>query len=117
MVMGSRALLLTIIVVGTGGGCAYRQPQPAAAAALAPAGPPPADPGAVQSAAQERINRVMSIANRVEVVVDPAGVANLSGFVSSELERDQAIRLARETPGVTGVVEDLRVMPIFRTIF
>lgn len=40
-----------------------------------------------------------------------AGVVTLGGTVSSIAEHDQAVRLARETTGVTRVVDRLQVVP------
>jgi osmotically-inducible protein OsmY len=40
-----------------------------------------------------------------------AGVVTLAGTVTSIAERDQALRLARDTTGVTRVVDRLQVVP------
>lgn len=118
-----RAIAIAAVVLCVA--CAATANHPTASPAPAPAAAqeapsaqatqqPPDQPAAVQAAAQGRIDRIMSIANRIQVEVDARGLATLTGFVDSEDEREQAKRLARDTPGVTGVVEDLRVTPIYR---
>jgi hypothetical protein len=95
------------------GACA-RAPGPAPATAATPpiaAMQPPANPVAVQEDINRQIKQFMTVLNNIDVEVDAYGVVRLSGFVTSDEERDQAIRLAKRTPGVTAVREDLRVMP------
>ena len=47
-------------------------------------------------------------ARRVDVTTD-AGVVTLSGTVSSREEHDRAVRLAKETAGVTSVTDHLQI--------
>lgn len=74
---------------------------------------PPADPAAVQAEVEKRLRKTLSVANRIEVTVDKNGVALLTGFVSSDEELAEAVRVASFTEGVTAVAQDMRVAPIF----
>ena len=74
---------------------------------------PPADPEAVQAAVEKRLRKSMAVTNRIDVKVDKNGVALLTGFVGSNEEIEQAVRVASATEGVTAVAQDLRVAPLF----
>ena len=62
-----------------------------------------------------KIKAKMALDDRVkaaEIDVDTArSVVTLSGRVASESERARAVQLARDTDGVTSVVDNLRVAP------
>ena len=52
------------------------------------------------------------VVNARAINVDTTGsVVTLTGSVESNLERERAVRLARETAGVTNVVDKLQVKP------
>jgi osmotically-inducible protein OsmY len=109
-------LKLILVVFLAAAGCATSSPSVPATNTLIPVPTgettPPSDPEAVQTEIARRIRSAMAAANSVDVQVDRRGVAVLSGFVNGEFERDQAVRIARETAGVTAVAHDLRVMPM-----
>ena len=72
-----------------------------------------AQQAAARAALTAKIKAKMALDDRVKAAridVDAAGsVVTLSGQVGSEEERAQAVRLARETDGVTSVVDRLTV--------
>jgi osmotically-inducible protein OsmY len=72
-----------------------------------------AQQAAARAALTAKIKAKMALDDRVKAAridVDAAGsVVTLSGQVGSEEERAQAVRLARETDGVTSVVDHLTV--------
>jgi osmotically-inducible protein OsmY len=51
----------------------------------------------------------MVSAMRVKVETDDKGVVTLSGTAKSKAEADQAVKLARNTKGVTSVKNDISV--------
>jgi hypothetical protein len=109
-VIRGRTLFIFAIVASA----CTRRPAPApatAATASVSATQAPPSPAALQAEINKQIDRFMTVLNNIDVEVDAYGVVRLSGFVTSHEERDQAIRLATRTPGVTAVLEDLRVMP------
>jgi hypothetical protein len=70
---------------------------------------------AADGALTAKIKAKMALDDRVKAAkidVDTAGaVVTLSGRVASESERTRAVQLARETDGVTSVVDSLTVAP------
>jgi hyperosmotically inducible protein len=67
-----------------------------------------------ESALTAKINSKMALDDQVNaraINVDTSGsVVTLTGVVSSPSQRDRAVRLARETDGITRVIDRLRVV-------
>jgi osmotically-inducible protein OsmY len=74
---------------------------------------PMTDPTAIQSQIQNKLDRVLSPDDQIEVKVDANGVVALLGDVESGGEEKVAVDAAKSTPGVTQVKDDLRVMPFY----
>jgi hyperosmotically inducible protein len=110
-----RLLAMVGVVGGLGGGAAFAQAQPPAGTVVVvdPNQTPPPQPAltdaSITSDVKARLETSKMLRHADIDIQTAAGVVTLIGLVPSEFARDQAVELAKSTPGVVRVDNMLRL--------
>jgi osmotically-inducible protein OsmY len=103
--------VLALGVAGGGLGCGMRMTLPPVVP-LDPKAPPPTD-DQLTAAVQARIDYDWILRQRFIRIASASGAVLLTGWVETSLERTIAINIAKTTPGVRRVDDDIRVIRDF----